>query len=251
MEFFLGGGERLLFLLESLLGVLELLLLGRDILVDPAVHVHGVHPLAKTFRRSGNLADVLRLVIRVVDKFLNLLEQLVVQVLVLVVVHQRVEEIRLAELLLRLLPRRRLLEHGHHALEAERDHRGRFRVSLHLGHVFFGQDVESGGGRLERGQGQRQAVFALRRDGVRLLGLLADLLGVSLHEPFLFVSRALVLHDDHEELLAVNLGLRHRHALLLGDDGHLLNLHARLVELGQTAPELIALTADLLRFLDE
>ena len=46
LELFLGGGESLLFLLESLLGVLELLLLGRHLLVDPAVHVHGVHPLA-------------------------------------------------------------------------------------------------------------------------------------------------------------------------------------------------------------
>ena len=46
LELFLGGGESLLFLLESLLGVLELLLLGRHLLIDPAVHVHGVHPLA-------------------------------------------------------------------------------------------------------------------------------------------------------------------------------------------------------------
>ena len=171
--------------------------------------------------------------------------------LILVVVHERVEEIGLAELLLRLLPRRRFLEHRHHSLQAELDHGGRLGVGFHLGHVLLGEHVERRGGGFQRGHSLREPTFTLRRDGVRLLGFLADLLRVRLDQPFLLVGRALVLHDDHQELLAIHLCLRHRHPLLLGDDGHLLNLHAGLVQLGQAPAELIAFTADLLRLLEE
>jgi hypothetical protein len=77
-----------------------------------------------------------------------------------------------------------------------------------------------GGPHLQRRQRLVQLRLDLRLDGVGLRRLLGDLGGLSVDLPLLLICGALVLHDLHQQLLTVCLGLGHHNLLGLSHGLH-------------------------------
>ena len=250
LQFLLRLLQRRLLLLQRLLRRLELGAFRRHLLGDVAVDEHRVHPLAQALGGARDGADLLRRVLGVVHVLLHLAQERVVQ-LVLVEVEQAGQELRVPEHLLGGVPGGRLLQHRHHALEAQLNQRGRLGVRFQLGHVLLGQHVQRRLRGVQRGHSLVQARLALRGDGVGLLGVAADLRRLRRNLLLLVVGEALVGDDGHQQLLALRLGLRHHHLLLLRHDGHLPHLHAGFVQLERAPAQLVRHAPDLRPLLRE
>ena len=249
-ELRLRGREARLLLREPVLRRLEPRALRRDLLRDVRVDVDRVAPRAQRARRLGDAADALGRELGVGDELLHLVDDLRRDV-VLVVLLDLHEEVRLAELLLRRVPVALAAEVDHHALHAQLDLSGRLGVRLHLGDRALVELVDLSHRLLERGQRDGEVLLRVVRDRLALDLLLADPLRVGLDRLLLLLRRA-ALRDDHDEQrLAVLLLLRDDHLLLLELGAHDLDAVARLDELREAVRELVALRAELAALLGE
>ena len=160
-------------------------LLGLHHLRHVVVHLHGAAPEAERARRERDALDDFGLEVGLIVVAVDLLDHLGRDV-VLVKVHQRLEQVRVAQDLLGRVPVGLLAEQDAHALHHLHHQRRRLGVPFHLDQVRLRQRLERRDGRLEGWQ-------RLVEVGLRVVGKRAHLLGRLRHERLVALDQRLLL----------------------------------------------------------
>eukprot|EP00962_Isochrysis_galbana_P028266 scaffold8907_cov105-Isochrysis_galbana.AAC.3 len=217
--------------------------LGCHLLGDAAVNLHRADPHAQRLGRLGHVADHLGVK-------LGQLGDGVGQP-VLVKRDQLHQKVGVAQLPLGLGPFGLRLAQDHHRLQHHLDRRRWLGVGLDLGHVLLVEQLQRGLRRLKCWERLVEVALGVVGDLARLDLVLHNLLRLDVDLLFLLVDDALLLHDDHQHLLAFDRRLGHNLLLLLELDRHLGHLHRRVRQLLQAVLQLVGRVTHLLALLDQ
>mmetsp|Transcript_48963 Transcript_48963/g.114576 ORF Transcript_48963/g.114576 Transcript_48963/m.114576 type:complete len:238 (-) Transcript_48963:3240-3953(-) len=209
-----------------------------------------MHPLAQCSRSVRDIADELGCEVWILRVLLHL-PQGGIGDIVLVEAFNPLQEVDIIQLCLGLRPRGGLIHDRHHSTHRLHHHVRWLRIGLYFGNGFLVQLLQRVQRCFQCGHCFCQVSSGIVGQGLGVLSLLGDSLGIGFNHVCLSISLASLLHNHLHQLLTFLLFLLADLLLLLEILTQICYLCTGIIQLLETIAELVSLASNLLLLLSQ